>query len=202
MLLSGADPHTLSSNGRTAMWMASELGHRGIVRMLVEKCENGVDLLLNAPCAVTNEYPIHVATTFNKPEVVAVMLNLGADLTIVTDTGLTAMDIALRRRPTLDPIILLFGSYPERKLILDSAVRRQMRRDRSQGHSEVAERVAANRPLAITNGIEEDDDSRVPPKGKTWMSVKLVVIISACCTLVLSFATYQFYRPSAHHAGK
>lgn len=166
--------------------MAAELGHAGIVRMLVEKCNDGVEKILNAPCSLTKEYPLHIATMFNKPEVVAVLLNLGADLTVVTTDGFTAMDLAARRRPELDTIFLHFCCYVERKSILDNAIRKKMKnRECLTGTEETNEKIESL-------NVIKDNELGIGAKDKmAAMSLQNMSIpfagMATCAAIFISF---------------
>lgn len=150
----------------------------------MEKCENGVDLLLNAPCALSKEYPIHIATTFNKPATVAVMLNLGVDLTVTTANGLTAVEMAILQRPQLDDIVLLYGSYPERKAILDIALRRHQPVDRMTDE--------ANNNIQVVDDTL-DDDARLRRQHKDSRLMSPVVIAASCVIAIAAAVLYQSY---------
>lgn len=73
----GANVNCCSKEGRTALYVAVEKGHSGIVRMLVKDC--GLDV--NSPA--TSEYhegaALHVAALFNNVHIVQLLLSLGAD---------------------------------------------------------------------------------------------------------------------------
>lgn len=170
--------------------MACESNRPGIVRYLVEKCDRGVDSLLNSPCARTQEYPIHVATIFNQPDVVAVLLNLGANLEVTTVNGLTAMELAMGRRPDLNGIISLFGSYSERKMVIDNALRRRLapigwagggHADNTRGSSDdIAEPVNGEGPDSI------------------WQLPSTVVALSSMVVLVVSVFATEIYNFTSH----
>lgn len=76
--------------GATPLHSAASSGHVGVVRYLVEK---GVDVNAQADEGST---PLHLATALNQREVVRVLSReLGASLSLMNKSGLTAFDLAM-----------------------------------------------------------------------------------------------------------
>lgn len=125
LLLAGTDPFKRTTIERSAVWIACEFGHAGVVRLLVEKSKNGVALLLNSPCAASGDYPIHVAASFNKPQIVASLLNMGADATVLTRAGLSALQLAMKDHRNATDLIALLSSAAERKEFLNKVMEKK-----------------------------------------------------------------------------
>ncbi len=78
LINAGADVHKLSREGRSAMYIAVEKGHSGIIRLLVERC--GVDV--NAVTTMENHRgsPLHIAAMFDNIHTACQLIKLGADI--------------------------------------------------------------------------------------------------------------------------
>jgi ankyrin repeat protein len=89
----GADPSLASETGWTALISASNGGHVGCVRVLLE--HGGVDVdAADSPPRVQSA--IHYAAWRGHREVVAMLLQAGADGAVTTYTGQTTLDLAKR----------------------------------------------------------------------------------------------------------
>ncbi|KAJ4244400.1 hypothetical protein NW762_014528 [Fusarium torreyae] len=96
----GANPNVKDIENLWALFVAAQNGDNNVVRKLVEA---GADL---NPVSDTEKWtPVHAA--FKNPETVALLIELGADLTILTASDYTPLDIALSngQRGTMETIL-------------------------------------------------------------------------------------------------
>lgn len=78
LINAGADVHKLSREGRSAMYIAVEKGHSGIIRLLVEDC--GIDVNASATIESHRGSPLHIAAMFDNIHTAFQLIKLGADI--------------------------------------------------------------------------------------------------------------------------
>ncbi|RTE84217.1 hypothetical protein BHE90_001268 [Fusarium euwallaceae] len=100
LLKQGADPNVKDSDDLWAIYTAAENGRTDMVRMLAEAKAD-----LNTLSGEQKWTPIHACTKY--PEIVQLLIELGADLTITSLAQSTPLDVAVLRghRETIDVIL-------------------------------------------------------------------------------------------------
>ncbi|KAM0419066.1 hypothetical protein ACHAPT_012005 [Fusarium lateritium] len=100
LLKRGADPNVKDSDDLWAIYTAAENGRADLVRMLAEAGAG-----LNSLSAPERWTPLHGA--YKSPEVVELLLELGADVTILTLSLFTPLDLTIfhGQRATMDVIL-------------------------------------------------------------------------------------------------
>lgn len=90
LLLHHANPNIASQNGYNTYPLHAALGinHDGITKMLIESGA-GVNVLQYGSIA-----PIHLAAQHGNIDLIVILLEQGADVTLVTNAGQTASDLA------------------------------------------------------------------------------------------------------------
>ena len=92
LLKGGANPDALSADGRTALFLASQMGHAGIVKKLVDA---GAQVNLAAPFI----FPLLIAVHEDHQDVVEILLDAGAELEN-ENFGMTPVVIAVEYQRT------------------------------------------------------------------------------------------------------
>ena len=88
----GADPLERTSEGRSAIFIASEKGSVSMIRLLMER--GGV--CVNDACTTEAHRgtPLHIAAMFNNAHAVIELLEHGADAAVLDGMGRRALDVA------------------------------------------------------------------------------------------------------------
>ena len=84
LLLPGAKVRVAARNGRTPMFVAAEKGLSEVIKILIHEC--GVDI--NEPVVLPSGLRLlHVAAFHKQPQIVSLLINLGANIDVLDDEG-------------------------------------------------------------------------------------------------------------------
>ncbi|KAK3920688.1 Inhibitor of Bruton tyrosine kinase [Frankliniella fusca] len=127
-LLCGNVGSIADSLGRTILHMAASLGRRELVQWLIQRC----DANLNAQDHESGYTPLHRSIFYGQINVAVILLQLGADVSIKDNNGLSPIELAMKDRApdykfTLDlPCeIYVWGTNTNFNLGLDNMQGRQ-----------------------------------------------------------------------------
>ena len=90
LLAAQADPDMARFDGATAIALACQNGHEGVVRALI-------DAECDIEATVTGFTPLFVAASFNFPRIVETLVRAGADIHARSKTGATPLHAARSR---------------------------------------------------------------------------------------------------------
>lgn len=93
-LLCGNVGSIADSLGRTILHMAASLGRRELVQWLIQRC----DANLNAQDHESGYTPLHRSIFYGQINVAVILLQLGADVSIRDNNGLTSIELAMKDR--------------------------------------------------------------------------------------------------------
>ena len=152
LLDAGADVNARdASGGMPLYWASGRSGHPATVRLLTEA---GADV--NSP-ADNGETPLHRAAREQNPTVAALLLELGADPTLVDDSGTVADPASCRRWP--DPVFFHHATSAVVARCIESGaeIDAEARYDRVRNPSGRLESYAAgSKPLHVAAGWARD----------------------------------------------
>jgi len=87
----GADPTSLSAQGRTLLYVAAEKGNAEMIRLIAQ--DKRIDINSPATSEPSGLYALHVAILLQKTDAVHQLLKLGADIHVRDSQGRSAIDM-------------------------------------------------------------------------------------------------------------